>query len=228
LPRWTPTSWSLPAKVLMKYAELWSPQRDPIICSLQRLVDWRGTEKTVPRLILDKIVDAGIEEVCQVIRLGDPETNQKAGGDFVASRLPQLFLAFADDRQLEDSREIVGGSPGPYPRVSRHDYAASPSFGRGKCSSSLGAAGGRLEPEHLTQTSTMQTIQLAEFCRCLQVTPRLVRYVLERGFVPEGVAKHPETGNHRRFSAQQAFWLVLVKRSGITTSLAAQIADCAM
>jgi hypothetical protein len=80
-------------------------------------------------------------------------------------------------------------------------------------------------------TSTMQTIQLAEFCRCLQVPPRLVRYVLERGFVPEGVDKRPDSGNHRRFSTQQAFWLalvVLVKRSGITTPLAAQIADCAV
>jgi|GEM_PF-5621318 len=53
--------------------------------------DWRGGEKTVLRLILDEIVDAGIEEVCLVIRLGDREAYQKAAVDLVA-RLPQVFF----------------------------------------------------------------------------------------------------------------------------------------
>ena len=53
--------------------------------------DWRGGEMTVLRLILDEIVDAGIEEVCLVIRLGDREAYQKAAVDLVA-RLPQVFF----------------------------------------------------------------------------------------------------------------------------------------
>jgi hypothetical protein len=79
--------------------------------------------------------------------------------------------------------------------------------------------------------SAGQFIQLAELCRCFQVSARIVRYVLERGFVPAGVEKHPASGNHRQFSPQQAFWLalvVLVKRSGVKTPVAAQIADCAV
>jgi hypothetical protein len=79
--------------------------------------------------------------------------------------------------------------------------------------------------------STIKTIQLAEFCRCFHVPTRQVRYVLERGYVPEGVAKQPATGNHRQFSPRQAFWLAMVvrvKSSGIKTPLAAQIADCAL
>jgi hypothetical protein len=79
--------------------------------------------------------------------------------------------------------------------------------------------------------SAGQSIQLAELCRCFQVPSRIVRYVLERGFVPAGMEKQPASGNHRQFSPQQAFWLalvVLVKRSGVKTPMAAQIADCAV
>jgi hypothetical protein len=71
-------------------------------------------------------------------------------------------------------------------------------------------------------------VQLGEFCQRLDVADREVRYVLERGFVPAGVAKSPSTGNHRQFSTGQAFWLAIVvklRQSGVKTSQAAAIAD---
>lgn len=72
------------------------------------------------------------------------------------------------------------------------------------------------------------TIQLGEFCRLLQVSSREGKYVLEQGCVPKGIDKAPATGNHRRFSAGQAFWLgmvVKIKQSGIRLPLAAEIAS---
>ena len=73
-----------------------------------------------------------------------------------------------------------------------------------------------------------KAIQLGVFCARLQIADREVRYVLERGIVPPGVAKSPSTGNPRQFSPAQAFWLALVvklRRSGFKTSLAAMTAD---
>jgi hypothetical protein len=77
---------------------------------------------------------------------------------------------------------------------------------------------------------TTDTIQLHDICQCLRVRDRDARYVLERGFVPKGVDVKPASGNHRQFSAGQAFWLGLVlklKASGINTPLAARLADYA-
>lgn len=74
------------------------------------------------------------------------------------------------------------------------------------------------------------TIQLGDICERLQVGERDARYVLERGYVPEGVAESPVSGNHRQFGPGQAFWLGMVlklKQSGIKTPIAAEIADLA-
>lgn len=54
--------------------------------------------------------------------------------------------------------------------------------------------------------------------------------MLEQGFVPAGIDKTPQSGNHRQFEPGQAFWLAMVlklKGVGIKTPLAAKIADYA-
>lgn len=74
------------------------------------------------------------------------------------------------------------------------------------------------------------TIQLGEICERLQIRERDARYVLERGYVPEGVPASPVSGNHRQFGPGQAFWLGMVlklKQAGIKTPIAAEIADLA-
>ena len=74
----------------------------------------------------------------------------------------------------------------------------------------------------------MATVQLGEICEKLNLSNRDVRYVLERGFVPDGIDRKPASGNHRQFSPGQAFWLVMVlklKAVGIKTPVAADIAD---
>lgn len=48
---------------------------------LQRLVDLDGAEKTALRIILEELADAGVEEVCLVVRPGDQETYREAAGD---------------------------------------------------------------------------------------------------------------------------------------------------
>jgi len=72
------------------------------------------------------------------------------------------------------------------------------------------------------------TIQLKDFCRLFKFQDRQVRFVLERGFVPKGVASHPTTGNRREFGPSHAFWLAIalqLKLNGIKTPIAAKIAD---
>jgi hypothetical protein len=76
----------------------------------------------------------------------------------------------------------------------------------------------------------IETIQLGEFCRLFKVRDREVRYVLEEGYVPDGVRRAPSTGNPREFKPDQAFWLAIVlklKNVGLKTPLAARAADYA-
>lgn len=75
------------------------------------------------------------------------------------------------------------------------------------------------------------TIQLRDICQALAVEYRHARYVLEKGFVPKKVAKSPQSGHHRQFTAPQAFWLGLVlklKEAGVKTPVAARTADYAV
>jgi hypothetical protein len=75
-----------------------------------------------------------------------------------------------------------------------------------------------------------RTIKLRDICTALDVGDRDGRYVLERGFIPEGVSESPGSGDHREFSPYQAYWLGIVlklKQSGLKTPLAASIADYA-
>jgi hypothetical protein len=78
--------------------------------------------------------------------------------------------------------------------------------------------------------SNVTPIKFGEFCKRVGADERAVRYVLERGFVPDGVKKTPATGNHRTFDPGQAFWLAMVLKlmdSGVKTPLAALMADYA-
>ena len=76
----------------------------------------------------------------------------------------------------------------------------------------------------------LPTIQLKEFCKLFRFEDRQVRFVLEQGFVPRGVAQSPATGNRREFGPDHAFWLAIVlhlKQNGVKTPAAAEIAELA-
>jgi len=71
-------------------------------------------------------------------------------------------------------------------------------------------------------------MRVAELTERLHVPYRHVRYVLEQGILPQGVAETPGRGEHRDLSPAQAFWLAIVlalKENGIKTPLAGRIAD---
>jgi hypothetical protein len=73
-------------------------------------------------------------------------------------------------------------------------------------------------------------IHLGELCRRIGVPNRHARYVLEEGFLPEGVQAGPGHGNHRLLTPSQAFWIAIVlrlKASGVQAPLAARIAEYA-
>src|SRR5262245_45198368 len=75
-----------------------------------------------------------------------------------------------------------------------------------------------------------RAMQLGELCRRLDVPYRHARYVLEEGVLPRGVAENPGRGEHRQLDPAQAFWLgivLMLKRSGVKTPLAGQIANFA-
>lgn len=78
--------------------------------------------------------------------------------------------------------------------------------------------------------ATTRMLKLHDICRALDVRDRYARYVLERGFIPEGVPISPGSGEHRDFDPHQAFWLGMVlklKESGLKTPLAVQVANYA-
>lgn len=74
------------------------------------------------------------------------------------------------------------------------------------------------------------TIRHGELCKLLEIPARLLSYILEQGHLPQGVRREPRTGNPREFNPGQAFWLAIVvklRQTGLTTPLAAQVADYA-
>lgn len=80
-------------------------------------------------------------------------------------------------------------------------------------------------------SSNLLAIGVGELCQRLKVPYRHVRYVLERGFLPDGVDPSPERGNHRVLHAEQAFWLgvlLKLKQAGMKTPMAAKVADFTM
>jgi UTP--glucose-1-phosphate uridylyltransferase len=79
---------------------------------LQRLVDLDGVEKTALRIILEELVDAGVEQVCLVVRPGDEPPYEEAAGD--CSRM-LTFVHQPEPRgygeALHRAAEFVGGEP---------------------------------------------------------------------------------------------------------------------
>src|SRR4051794_24972461 len=89
------------------------------------------------------------------------------------------------------------------------------------------AAGGAVST---SPTEQPDLIQLRDLCRRLGVAYRDARYVCERDWLPQGVAREPGRGNHRELTAAQAMWLGVVlklKAAGVKTPLAAQVAGFA-
>jgi hypothetical protein len=73
-------------------------------------------------------------------------------------------------------------------------------------------------------------IQLSEFCSLFDADDRQVRYIIEEGFVPNGVEHSPSAGNRREFGPGHAFWLAIVlklKQTGLKTAPATDVADFA-
>ena len=71
-------------------------------------------------------------------------------------------------------------------------------------------------------------MRVGELCRRLGVPARQLRYVLEEGHRPPGVADAPGRGDHRELDPAQTFWLAVVlalKQTGVRTPVAARLAD---
>lgn len=82
--------------------------------------------------------------------------------------------------------------------------------------------------EVMPDVDPKKTIKLGELCRLLDVKERQASYVMERGFLPQGIQDSPDRGNHRCFHLDQAFWLAIVlklKELRFSTPQAAEIAD---
>ena len=59
------------------------PQRDRLL--LQRFVDLDGVDKTALQIILEEVLDAGVEEICVVVRAGNEPAYVEAAGDYARS-----------------------------------------------------------------------------------------------------------------------------------------------
>jgi UTP--glucose-1-phosphate uridylyltransferase len=85
---------------------------DQHMLPLQTLVDRSGTDKTALQLIVEEAVEAGVEEICIVIRSGDADAYRQAAGDhanvleFVVQEHPH---GYAD--ALLKAKEFVADAP---------------------------------------------------------------------------------------------------------------------
>lgn len=79
---------------------------------LQSLVDRDGKEKTALQLIVDEVVNAGVQQVCVIICPGDNQAYRRAAGNHV-DRL--VFIEQQQPRGYGDAlyraREFTGGEP---------------------------------------------------------------------------------------------------------------------
>jgi UTP--glucose-1-phosphate uridylyltransferase len=79
---------------------------------LQRLVDRDGTDKTALQLIVEEVVEAGVEEICVVIRPGDEAAYEQAAGEHIRQI---RFVAQDQPRGYGDAllraRSFVGTEP---------------------------------------------------------------------------------------------------------------------
>ncbi|HEY2787272.1 MAG TPA: MerR family transcriptional regulator [Fimbriiglobus sp.] len=73
-------------------------------------------------------------------------------------------------------------------------------------------------------------MQVGRLADRLDVPYRDIRYLLEQGILPKGIAEKPGRGEHRDFTPAQAFWIGLVlklKQCGIRAPAAKEIANFA-
>jgi UTP--glucose-1-phosphate uridylyltransferase len=79
---------------------------------LQRLVDRDGVDKTALQLIVEEVVEAGVEEICVIIRPGDESAYQQAAGEHIGQI---RFVAQDQPRGYGDAllraRQFVGDEP---------------------------------------------------------------------------------------------------------------------
>lgn len=79
---------------------------------LQRLVDLNGDSKTALQLIVEETLDAGVEEICIVVRPGDQTAYEAAAGDHLGSL---CFESQPDPRGYADAihraKDFVGDEP---------------------------------------------------------------------------------------------------------------------
>ena len=79
---------------------------------LQRLVDRDGIDKTALQLIVEEVVEAGVEEICVVIRPGDEAAYEQAAGEHIGQI---RFVAQDEPRGYGDAllraRGFVGDEP---------------------------------------------------------------------------------------------------------------------
>lgn len=79
---------------------------------LQALIDRDGREKSVLRILIDEVIDAGIEEVCVVVCPGDEEAYAAVAGDHVGRlRFVRQVEARGYAHAVYCSRPLVGDAP---------------------------------------------------------------------------------------------------------------------
>lgn len=74
------------------------------------------------------------------------------------------------------------------------------------------------------------SVQIQQICQAFKVPYRSGNYVLQHGYIPDGVDPAPNSGTPRQFNAAQAFWMGMVlvlREEKIKTAAAVKIADYA-
>jgi hypothetical protein len=75
-----------------------------------------------------------------------------------------------------------------------------------------------------------EPLQIGELCRRIGVPYPNAKYILERGFLPEGAEANPGHGHYRKLTIGQATWLAIVlllKVMGVRVPQAALVANFA-
>lgn len=98
---------------------------------LQTLIDSDGVEKSVLGILIDEILQAGVEEICIVVRPGDEESYAHEVGDHLGRlHFVQQENLLGYGHAIYCAREFAAGSPflhlvGDHLYVSRSDYGCA-------------------------------------------------------------------------------------------------------
>lgn len=98
---------------------------------LQTLIDSDGVEKSVLGILIDEILQAGVEEICIVVRPGDEESYAQEVGDHLGRlHFVQQKNMLGYGHAIYCAREFAAGSPflhlvGDHLYVSRSDYGCA-------------------------------------------------------------------------------------------------------